>query len=170
VPGLFDGTCCFGDEESAGASFLRRNGTTWTTDKDGLLLGLLAAEITAVTGRDPGEHMSELCAEFGTSFYTRIDSPLRPEDRTRLAEIDSDAIKASELAGDRIVSKLTHAPGDGASLGGVKVETANGWFAVRPSGTENIYKIYAESFRDQAHLDAIVDQARQIVDDALATP
>ena len=170
VPGLFDGTCCFGGEESAGASFLRRNGTTWTTDKDGLLLGLLAAEITAVTGRDPGEHMSELCAEFGTSFYTRIDSPLRPEDRTRLAEIDSDAIKASELAGDRIVSKLTHAPGDGASLGGVKVETANGWFAVRPSGTENIYKIYAESFRDQAHLDAIVDQARQIVDDALATP
>jgi phosphoglucomutase len=170
VPGLFDGTCCFGGEESAGASFLRRNGTTWTTDKDGLLLGLLAAEITAVTGRDPGEHMRELCAEFGASFYTRIDSPLRPEDRTRLAEIDSDAIRASELAGDRIVSKLTQAPGDDAPLGGVKVETANGWFAVRPSGTENIYKIYAESFRDQAHLDAIVDQARQIVDDALATP
>jgi len=170
VPGLFDGTCCFGGEESAGASFLRRNGTTWTTDKDGLLLGLLAAEITAVTGRDPGEHMRELYAEFGASFYTRIDSPLRPEDRTRLAEIDSDAIRASELAGDRIVSKLTQAPGDGAPLGGVKVETANGWFAVRPSGTENIYKIYAESFRDQAHLDAIVDQARQIVDGALATP
>ncbi|MBV8053656.1 MAG: alpha-D-glucose phosphate-specific phosphoglucomutase [Deltaproteobacteria bacterium] len=170
VPGLFDGSCCFGGEESAGASFLRRNGTTWTTDKDGLLLGLLAAEITAVTGRNPGEHMRELSAEFGASFYTRIDSPLRPEDRTRLAEINSDAIKASELAGDRIVSRLTQAPGDGASLGGVKVETANGWFAVRPSGTENIYKIYAESFRDQAHLDAIVDQARQIVDDALATP
>ncbi|MBV8453636.1 MAG: alpha-D-glucose phosphate-specific phosphoglucomutase [Deltaproteobacteria bacterium] len=169
VPGLFDGSCCFGGEESAGASFLRRNGTTWTTDKDGLLLGLLAAEITAVTGRNPGEHMRELSAEFGASFYTRIDSPLRPEDRTRLAEINSDAIKASELAGDRIVSKLTQAPGDGASLGGVKVETANGWFAVRPSGTENIYKIYAESFRDQAHLDAIVDQARQIVDDTLAT-
>ncbi|MBV8361962.1 MAG: alpha-D-glucose phosphate-specific phosphoglucomutase [Deltaproteobacteria bacterium] len=169
VPGLFDGSCCFGGEESAGASFLRRNGTTWTTDKDGLLLGLLAAEITAVTGHDPGEHMRELCAEFGTSFYTRIDSPLRPEDRTRLAEIDSGAVRASELAGDPITSKLTQAPGDGAPLGGVKVETANGWFAVRPSGTENIYKIYAESFKDQAHLDEMVEQARQIVDDTLAT-
>jgi phosphoglucomutase len=168
VPGLFDGTCCFGGEESAGASFLRRNGTTWTTDKDGPILGLLAAEITAVTGRDPGEHMRELCAEFGESFYTRIDSPLRPEDRLRLAEIDSGSIKASDLAGDRITSKLTRAPGDDGPLGGVKVETANGWFAVRPSGTENIYKIYAESFRDQAHLEAIVDQARHIVDDALA--
>jgi phosphoglucomutase len=170
VAGLFDGTCCFGGEESAGASFLRRNGTTWTTDKDGLALGLLAAEITAVTGRDPSEHMRELCAEFGTSHYTRIDSPLRPEQRTRLGEIDSDAIKASELAGERIISKLTRAPSNGAPLGGVKVETATGWFAVRPSGTENVYKIYAESFRDQAHLDAIVDQARQIVDDALGTP
>jgi phosphoglucomutase len=168
VPGLFDGTCCFGGEESAGASFLRRDGTTWTTDKDGLILGLLAAEITAVTGRDPGEHMTELCLEFGASFYTRIDSPLRPEDRVRLAEIDSHSIKASELAGDRITSKLTRAPGDHGPLGGVKVETANGWFAVRPSGTESIYKIYAESFKDQAHLDAIVEQARQIVDDALA--
>ena len=170
VPGLFNGTCCFGGEESAGASFLRRNGTTWTTDKDGLALGLLAAEITAVTGRDPSEHLREFCAEFGESHYTRVDSPLRPEQRTRLAEIDSDAIKASELAGERIISKLTRAPSNGAPLGGVKVETATGWFAVRPSGTENVYKIYAESFRDQAHLDAIVDQARQIVDDALATP
>jgi phosphoglucomutase len=169
VQGLFDGNCCFGGEESAGASFLRRNGTTWTTDKDGLILGLLAAEITAVTGRDPGEHMQQLCSEFGASFYTRIDSPLRPEDRVRLAEIDTASIKASELAGDRITSKLTRAPADGGPLGGIKVETANGWFAVRPSGTENIYKIYAESFKDQAHLDAIVDQARQIVDDALST-
>jgi phosphoglucomutase len=168
VPGLFDGTCCFGGEESAGASFLRRNGTTWTTDKDGPILGLLAAEITAVTGHDPGEHMRQLCSEFGASFYTRIDSPLGPEDRVRLAEIDSGSIRASELAGDRITSKLTRAPRNGGPLGGVKVATANGWFAVRPSGTENIYKIYAESFRDHAHLDAIVDQARQIVDDALS--
>jgi phosphoglucomutase len=170
VPGLFDGSCCFGGEESAGASFLRRDGTTWTTDKDGLLLGLLAAEITAVTGRDPNEHMRELCAEFGASFYARIDSPLRPELKDRLGEIEPDSITASELAGERITAKLTRAPGNGAPLGGVKVETATGWFAVRPSGTENIYKIYAESFKDPAHLDAIVDQARQIVDDALATP
>jgi phosphoglucomutase len=169
VPGLFDGTCCFGGEESAGASFLRHNGTTWTTDKDGLLLGLLAAEITGVTGRDPGEHTRERCAEFGDSYYTRIDSPLKPEQRVRLEEIDSDAVGASELAGERIISKLTRAPGNGAPLGGVKVETATGWFAARPSGTENIYKTYAESFRDQAHLNAIVDHARQIVDDALAT-
>ena len=112
--------------------------------------------------------MGELCTEFGTSFYTRIDSPLLPEDRTRLAEIDSNSIRASELAGDRIVSKLTQAPGDGGPLGGIKVETTNGWFAVRPSGTENIYKIYAESLKDQAHLEAIIDEARQIVDDDLA--
>jgi phosphoglucomutase len=169
VPGLFDGTCCFGGEESAGASFLRRNGSTWTTDKDGLILGLLAAEITAVTGRDPSEHIREVCAQFGESYYTRIDSPLPPEQRARLGEIDPNAIKATELAGERIICKLTRAPGNGGPLGGVKVETANGWFAVRPSGTENIYKIYAESFRDQAHLDAIVDHARQIVDDTLST-
>jgi len=168
VSGLFEGTCCFAGEESAGASFLRRNGTTWTTDKDGLLLGLLAAEITAVTGHDPGEHMRELNAEFGASYYARIDAPLQPEHKARLEAIDSDAVRVSELAGERITSKLTRAPGNGAPLGGVKVETANGWFAVRPSGTENIYKIYAESFKDQAHLDAIVDQARQIVDDALS--
>jgi phosphoglucomutase len=168
VPGLFEGTCCFAGEESAGASFLRHNGTTWTTDKDGLLLGLLAAEITAVTGRDPTEHMRELNAQFGASYYARIDSPLEPEQKARLEGINADAVRASELAGERIISKLTRAPGNGASLGGVKVETANGWFAVRPSGTENIYKIYAESFKDQAHLDAIVDQARRIVGDALS--
>jgi phosphoglucomutase len=170
VPGLFDGTCCFGGEESAGASFLRRNGTTWTTDKDGLLLGLLAAEIAAVTGQDPSEHMRDLSAQFGDSYYVRIDSPLRPEQRVRLGEIDSDAVMVSELAGEPIISKLTRAPGNGSPLGGVKVETATGWFAVRPSGTEDIYKIYAESFKSQTHLDAIVAQARQIVDDALATP
>jgi phosphoglucomutase len=170
VPGLFDGTCCFSGEESAGASFLRRNGTTWTTDKDGLILGLLAAEITAVTGRDPSEHLRGLCAEFGNSYYMRIDSPLDPEQKARLDQIDSGAIKASELAGEQIISKLTQAPGNGAPISGIKVETASGWFAVRPSGTEDIYKIYAESFRDQAHLDAIVEQARRIVDDALANP
>jgi phosphoglucomutase len=169
VPGLFDGTCCFGAEESAGASFLRCNGTTWTTDKDGLILGLLAAEITAVTGRDPGEHFRDICAEFGDSYYTRIDSPLGPEHRVLLGEIDPRTITVSEVAGEPIISKITRAPGNGAPIGGIKVEMASGWFAVRPSGTEDIYKIYAESFRDQAHLDAIVDQARQIVHDALAT-
>jgi phosphoglucomutase len=168
VPGLFDGTCCFGGEESAGATFLRRNGTAWTTDKDGLILGLLAAEITAVTGRDPGEHFSEICAELGDSYYTRIDSPLSPELKESLAKIEPDTIKVSELAGDAIISKINRAPGNGAPIGGIKVETANGWFAVRPSGTEDIYKIYAESFISQAHLDAIVEQSRQIVHDALA--
>jgi phosphoglucomutase len=170
VPGLFDGTCCFAGEESAGASFLRRNGTTWTTDKDGLILGLLAAEITAVTQRDPSEHLRELRSELGNSYYIRIDAPLAPEQRARLGEIDSDSIRASELAGERIISKLTRAPSNDAPIGGIKVETATGWFAVRPSGTENIYKIYAESFRDQAHLDEIVNEARQIIDDALANP
>jgi len=168
VDGLFDGSCCFGGEESAGASFLRRGGQTWTTDKDGLILGLLAAEITAVTGRDPGEHAYALLDEFGPSYYTRIDSPIAPENKSRLGRLDSKAVRVSELAGDRIVAKMTRAPGNDAPIGGIKVETTNGWFAVRPSGTENIYKIYAESFRGQVHLDAIVEQARAIVDDALA--
>jgi phosphoglucomutase len=168
VPGLFDGTCCFGGEESAGASFLRRDGTTWTTDKDGLILGLLAAEITAVTGRDPGEHLCDLSNEFGVSYYTRIDTPLLPEQKAKLSKLDSDAVRASELVGEPIISKITRAPGNDAPIGGVKVIAAGGWFAVRPSGTENIYKMYAESFRDQKHLNAIVEQARQIVDDALA--
>ena len=136
VQGLFDGTCCFGGEESAGASFLRRNGSTWTTDKDGLILGLLAAEITAVTGQDPGEHVQALCAEFGTSYYTRIDSPIAPEKKSQLGMLDSTAVRASELAGDPIVAKLTRAPGNDAPIGGIKVVTANGWFAVRPSGTK----------------------------------
>jgi phosphoglucomutase len=169
VRGLFEGSCCFGGEESAGATFLRRNGGTWTTDKDGLILGLLAAEITAVTGQDPGEHARALCAEFGTSYYTRIDSPIAPEKKSQLAKLDSAAVRASELAGDQILAKMIRAPGNDAPIGGIKVVTANGWFAVRPSGTENIYKIYAESFRDQAHLDAIVEQARVIVDNALVT-
>jgi phosphoglucomutase len=170
VPGLFDGTCCFGGEESAGASFLRRNGMTWTTDKDGLILGLLAAEITAVTGREPGEHLRQLQAEVGTSYYIRIDSPSKPEHKARLAALKPDAVRATELAGEPIISKLTRAPGNDAPIGGIKLTTANGWFAVRPSGTEDIHKIYAESFKDQAHLDAIVEQARRIVDDALSTP
>jgi phosphoglucomutase len=169
VPGLYDATCCFGAEESAGASFLRRNGTTWTTDKDGLLLGLLAAEITAVTGRDPGEHFRDICTDLGDSYYTRIDSPLGAEQKKRLGEIGSNAIKVSDLAGEPIISKITRAPGNGAQIGGIKVETANGWFAVRPSGTEDIYKLYAESFRSEAHLNAIVQQAQQIMHDALAT-
>ena len=168
VQGLFDGTCCFGGEESAGASFLRR-GATPTTDKDGLILGLLAAEITAVTGRDPGEHVRELCAELGTSYYTRIDAPIVPEKKSQLGSSYPKAVRVSELAGDPIIAKLTRAPGNGAPIGGIKVVTANGWFAVRPSGTENIYKIYAESFRGRAHLDSIVEQARLIVDDALAS-
>jgi phosphoglucomutase len=168
VPGLIDRTCCFCGEESAGASFLRRNGDTWTTDKDGMILGLLAAEITAVTARDPGEHMRDLNNEFGVSYYARIDTTLPPEQKARLGKLNSDAVRASELAGESIIAKMTRAPGNNAPIGGVKVVTASGWFAVRPSGTENIYKIYAESFRDQAHLDAIVNQARRIVDDALA--
>jgi len=169
VQGLFNSSLCFGGEESAGASFLRRDGGTWTTDKDGLILGLLAAEITAVTGKDPGEHLRALCAEFGTPCYTRIDSPIAPEKKFQLGKLDSTAVRTSELAGDQIVAKMTRAPGNDMPIGGIKVVTANGWFAVRPSGTENIYKIYAESFRDQAHLRSIVEQARVIVDDALAT-
>jgi phosphoglucomutase len=170
VPGLFNGTCCIGAEESAGATFLRRKGEPWTTDKDGLILGLLAAEMTAVTRRDPSEHYHEICAELGNSYYTRIDSSLGSDKRERLGKIDADAIKASELAGERIISRITRAPGNGAPIGGIKVETASGWFAVRASGTEDLYKIYAESFRSQAHLDSIVEQAQQIVHDLLAMP
>ena len=168
VPGLFDGSCCFGGEESAGASFLRRDGTVWTTDKDGPIMDLLAAEITARTGKDPGEHYRELTAEFGTPYYTRIDAPATPEQKARLQKLSPEAVKASTLAGEPITAKLTRAPGNNAPIGGLKVVTANGWFAARPSGTENIYKIYAESFKDQAHLDAIVSEAQEIVNNALA--
>jgi phosphoglucomutase len=169
VAGLFDGSCCFGGEESAGASFLRRDGTVWTTDKDGLIMDLLAAEITARTGKDPGEHYRELTAEFGAPLYTRIDAPATPEQKARLAKLSPEAVKAATLAGDPITAKLTRAPGNDAPIGGLKVVAASGWFAARPSGTENIYKIYAESFRDQAHLDAIVAEAQRIVSDALAS-
>jgi phosphoglucomutase len=167
VPGLFDGSCCFGGEESAGASFLRQDGTVWTTDKDGPIMDLLAAEITARTGKDPGEHYRELTAAFGTPYYTRIDAPATPEQKVRLTKLSAEAVKASTLAGEPITAKLTHAPGDNAPIGGLKVVAASGWFAARPSGTEHIYKIYAESFKDQAHLDAIVSEAREIVNNAL---
>ena len=167
APGLFDGTCCFGGEESAGASFLRMDGTVWTTDKDGILLCLLAAEITARTGKDPGQHYHELIARFGQPFYTRIDAPATPEQKTQLAKLSPEAVRAEKMAGERIVARLTKAPGNGATIGGLKVVTANGWFAARPSGTENIYKIYAESFVSQRHLDDIVTEAQKIVADAL---
>ena len=167
VAGLFDGSLCFGGEESAGASFLRRDGTVWATDKDGPIMALLAAEITARTGRDPGEHYRRLTAEFGTPYYTRIDAPATPTQKARLARLSPDAVEASQLAGESITAKLTSAPANGAPIGGLKVVARTGWFAARPSGTENIYKIYAESFKDQAHLDAIVREAQAIVDRSL---
>jgi phosphoglucomutase len=170
VPGLFDGSLCFGGEESAGASFLRKDGTVWTTDKDGPIMDLLAAEITARTGKDPGEHYHELETEFGTPYYTRIDAPSTPDQKAKLAKLSPEAVTADRLAGESIAAKLTAAPGNGAPIGGLKVVTENGWFAARPSGTENIYKIYAESFRDQSHLDAIVREAQEIVTDALRSP
>jgi phosphoglucomutase len=167
APGLLDGSFCFGGEESAGASFLRRDGTVWTTDKDGPILDLLAAEILARTGKDPGEHYHELTEQFGIPYYTRIDAPASPEQKARLQKLDPSNVKASDLAGEPITAKLTRAPGNNAPIGGLKVVAQSGWFAARPSGTENIYKIYAESFRDQNHLDAIVAAAQQIVTDAL---
>jgi phosphoglucomutase len=168
VPGLFDGSFCFGGEESAGASFLRRDGTVWTTDKDGPIMNLLAAEITARTGKDPGEHYRGLTAEFGTPYYTRIDAPATPEQKARLEKLSPEAVTAVTLAGEPITGKLTRAPGNGAPIGGLKVVAANGWFAARPSGTENIYKIYAESFKGEAHLNVIVSEAEEIVNKALA--
>ena len=167
APGLFDGTCCFGGEESAGASFLRRDGTVWTTDKDGLIMDLLAAEILALTGEDPGEHFRSLAAEFGMPYYTRIDAAATPEQKAKLAKLSPESVKESQLAGEPIVAKLTRAPGNDAPIGGLKVASASGWFAARPSGTENIYKIYAESFKDESHLEVIVEEAQQIVNNAL---
>ena len=167
APGLFDGSCCFGGEESAGASFLRRDGTVWSTDKDGLIMDLLAAEITARTGKDPGEDFRALAEEFGMPYYTRIDAPATPEQKAKLSRLSPDAVKESELAGEPITAKLTRAPGNDAAIGGLKVTSASGWFAARPSGTENIYKIYAESFTSESHLEAIVDEAQRIVNNAL---
>ena len=165
--GLFDGSVCFGGEESAGASFLRRDGAVWTTDKDGLIMDLVAAEILARTGKDPGEHYQELTAEFGSSHYARIDAAATAEQRARLEKLSPERVRASHLAGESIVAKLTRAPGNHAAIGGLKVVAASGWFAARPSGTESIYKIYAESFRDQRHLEAILEEAREIVQAAL---
>jgi len=167
VSGLFDGSCCFGGEESAGASFLRHDGTVWTTDKDGPIMDLLAAEITARTGKDPGEHDRALAVEFGASYYTRIDAPATPEQKARLRTLSPEAVKEERLAGEPIIAKLTRAPGNGAAIDGLKIVTASGWFAARPSGTESIYKIYAESFRDAAHLDALVSEAQALVDTAV---
>jgi phosphoglucomutase len=169
VPGLFDGSCCFGGEESAGASFLRHDGTVWTTDKDGPIMDLLAAEIIARTGKDPGEHYRELTEEFGAPCYTRIDAAATPDQKARLAKLSPQAIKASTLAGEQITAKLTRAPGNDAPIDGLKVITPSGWFAARPSGTENIYKIYAESFRNESHLGALVREAQEMVSDALGS-
>ena len=168
VPGLLDGSIGFGGEESAGASFLRRNGTVWSTDKDGIIMDLLAAEITAVTGSDPGRHFERLAAEFGTPHYARIDAPATPAQKMALKRLAPEAVRAERLAGERILARLTRAPGNDADIGGLKVVAENGWFAARPSGTEDVYKIYAESFRDEGHLGAILAEARQIVSDAFA--
>jgi phosphoglucomutase len=168
-PGLFDGKCCFGGEESAGASFLRRDGSVWTTDKDGIILGLLSAEITAVTGKDPGEHYRVLTERFGKPYYTRIDAPASPEQKAAFKKLTPGSVTASTLAGDPITAKLTNAPGNGAPIGGLKVVAAGGWFAARPSGTENIYKLYAESQKSAQHLNEIVSEAQEIVTHSLAT-
>jgi len=167
---LFESKVCFGGEESAGASFLRRNGTVWTTDKDGLIMALLAAEITARTGTDPGEHYRALEARYGAPHYTRIDAPATPEQKAQLQKLSPQAVTATTLAGEPIISTLTRAPENGAPIDGLKVVAANGWFAARPSGTEDIYKIYAESFKSRAHLDEVVSEAQRIVDASLARP
>ncbi|HXR48268.1 MAG TPA: phosphoglucomutase (alpha-D-glucose-1,6-bisphosphate-dependent) [Candidatus Limnocylindrales bacterium] len=169
APGLFDGSLCFGGEESAGASFLRRDGTVWTTDKDGPIMDLLAAELTAVTGKDPGEHFREISERFGQPYYTRLDVPASPRQKATLSNLSPEAVEESQLAGELIAARLTRAPGNNAPIGGLKVVATNGWFAARPSGTENILKIYAESLIGQEHLDAIVGEARRIVDNALAS-
>ncbi|MGH1524557.1 phosphoglucomutase (alpha-D-glucose-1,6-bisphosphate-dependent) [Leifsonia sp. L25] len=167
VPGLIDGSVGFGGEESAGASFLRFDGSAWTTDKDGILLALLASEIRAVTGKSPSQLYRELTERFGDPVYQRVDAPASPEQKAALGKLDGDAIAATELAGEPITAKLSRAPGNDAPLGGVKVETATAWFAARPSGTENVYKIYAESFAGEENLRVVQEEAKRIVDDAL---
>jgi len=168
VDGLVDGSYGFGGEESAGASFLRKDGTVWSTDKDGIILCLLACEILAVTGKDPGEHYQDLVAKFGNPVYERVDAPANREEKAKLAALSPEQVKVDTLAGEPITAKLTHAPANGAAIGGLKVCTENGWFAARPSGTEDIYKIYAESFKDEEHLRQIQAEAREIVNTALA--
>ncbi|MCT2281934.1 phosphoglucomutase, alpha-D-glucose phosphate-specific, partial [Micromonospora chalcea] len=167
VPGLLDGAVGFGGEESAGASFLRRDGGTWTTDKDGILLCLLAAEIIATTGRTPSEHWAELADRFGAPAYARIDAPAGREEKAVLAKLSPEQVTATELAGEPITAILTTAPGNGAAIGGLKVTTESGWFAARPSGTEDVYKIYAESFQGPEHLARIQEEAKALVDGVL---
>lgn len=167
VDGLYDGTLGFGGEESAGASFLDRRGKVWSTDKDGIIAALLAGEITARTGKDPAEIYREFTREFGEPVYDRIDAPATPEQKDKLKKLSPDQITSAVLAGEKITNILTNAPGNGAAIGGLKVETANGWFAARPSGTENIYKIYAESFKGTEHLRQLQEEARKVVNDAI---
>ena len=167
--GLLDGSICFGGEESAGASFLRRDGSAWTTDKDGIILGLLAAEITAVTGKDPGRHYLDLAARYGTPYYLRLDAPASPAEKAAFKQLTAERVSAATLAGEPIVARLTRAAGNDAPIGGLKVVSENGWFAARPSGTEDIYKIYAESFRSAEHLQQVVAEAKGIVSAALST-
>jgi phosphoglucomutase len=168
VDGLVDGSLGFGGEESAGASFLRMDGSVWTTDKDGMVPALLAAEITARMGRDPGEIYQELTKEFGEPMYERIEAPATPEQKAAIQKLSPEQVKIKELAGEKIIAILTNAPGNGASIGGLKVVAENGWFAGRPSGTESIYKIYAESFQGQEHLHRIQEEAQDIVSHAIA--
>ena len=167
VNGLLDGSFGFGGEESAGASFLKKNGTVWTTDKDGIIMDLLAAEITAKTGKDPGLHYQDLTSRLGNPIYKRIDAPATPEQKARLSKLAPDDVTASSLAGDAIIDKMTKAPGNQAAIGGLKVTTDSGWFAARPSGTENVYKIYAESFKNEEHLQRIFKEAEEIVSETL---
>ena len=166
VDGLVDGSFGFGGEESAGASFLRHNGTVWTTDKDGIILDLLAAEITAVTGKDPGLHYKALAEKFGAPVYERMDAPANAAQKKVLSALSPEMVTATDLAGETIKAKLTHAPSNGAAIGGLKVVTENGWFAARPSGTEDVYKIYAESFLGHPHLRRIQAEAQTIVAEA----
>ncbi|TFD81974.1 phosphoglucomutase (alpha-D-glucose-1,6-bisphosphate-dependent) [Cryobacterium fucosi] len=168
VPGLIDGSVAFGGEESAGASFVRFDGTVWTTDKDGILLALLASEILAVTGKSPSQRYAELAEHFGAPAYARVDAAATPAQKAQLGKLDGEAITATKLAGEKIIAKLSHAPGNGAAIGGVKVVTENAWFAARPSGTEDVYKIYAESFKGEEHLRQVQIEAKAIVDEAIA--
>jgi phosphoglucomutase len=170
VSGLLDGSLGFGGEESAGASFLRRDGTVWSTDKDGIIMDLLAAEMMAKSGRDPSELYRDLTKELGEPVYERIDAPATPEQKAILSKLSPGQVNATELAGDRITAMLTKAPGNGAAIGGLKVITEHGWFAARPSGTEDVYKLYAESFKGKEHLKRIQEEAQDLVADALASP
>jgi phosphoglucomutase len=167
VDGLFDGSLGFGGEESAGASFLRRDGGVWSTDKDGIAAALMSAEITARTDKDPGELYRDMTAELGRPVSERVDAPANTEQKARLSKLSPDQVKSTQLAGEKIEAVLDRAPGNGAAIGGIKVASANGWFAARPSGTEDIYKIYAESFKDEAHLQQLLEEAQAMVDKAL---